>query len=124
MKEGRPHVLLLTSGNTHDAMVAMLAIDAAPPSKVLATDKAYDSNALRSWLTKRGTAPVIPQRPTRTIRTGEDRGSTASATWPNACSAASRTNAGSPRASDANSAQKVIRLPIEREDESIAPWRT
>ncbi|MDT0576233.1 transposase [Croceicoccus sp. F390] len=51
----------------------MLAIDAAPPSKFLTADKGCDSNALRSWLTKRGTAPVIPQRPTRTIRTGQDR---------------------------------------------------
>ena len=30
-EKGRTHVLLLTPGNTHDAKVAMLAINAVPP---------------------------------------------------------------------------------------------
>ena len=51
-EKGRPHVLLLTPGNTHDAKVAMLAINAVPPSEYLVADKGYDSNALRTWLTR------------------------------------------------------------------------
>lgn len=47
-EKGRPHVLLLTPGNTHDAKVVMLAINAVPPSEYLVADKGYDSNALRS----------------------------------------------------------------------------
>ena len=38
-EKGRPHVLLLTSGNTHDAKVAILAINAAPPSEYPVADK-------------------------------------------------------------------------------------
>ena len=53
-EKGRPHVLLLTPGNTHDAKVAMLAINAVPPSEYLVADKGYDSNALRTWLTRFG----------------------------------------------------------------------
>src|SRR5262245_12376256 len=52
----RPHVLLLTPGNTHDAKFAMLAISAVPASQNLVADKGYDSNALRLWLVVRGTA--------------------------------------------------------------------
>ena len=51
-EKGRPHVLLLTPGNTHDAKVAMLAINAVPPSEYLVAEKGYDSNALRTWLTR------------------------------------------------------------------------
>ncbi|MEE4207745.1 MAG: transposase [Parvularcula sp.] len=47
-EKGRPHILLLTPGNTHDARIAMLAINTVPPSKYLVADKGYDSNALRS----------------------------------------------------------------------------
>ena len=47
-EKGRPYVLLLTPGNTHDAKVAMLAFDAVPPSEYLVADKGYDSNALRT----------------------------------------------------------------------------
>lgn len=40
-------------------------VAAAPPSQSLAADAAYDSDALRSFLIKRGTTPVIPNNPTR-----------------------------------------------------------
>ena len=67
-EKGRPHVLLLTPGNTHDAKVAMLAINAVPPSDYLVADKGYDSNALRSWLIERGTTPVIPSKSNRKVQ--------------------------------------------------------
>ena len=72
-EKGRPHVLLLTPGNTHDAKVAMLAINAAPPSDYLVADKGYDSNALRSWLIERGTTPVIPSKSNRKVQIEHDR---------------------------------------------------
>ncbi|MEO1969744.1 MAG: IS5 family transposase [Sphingomonadaceae bacterium] len=72
-EKGRPHVLLLTPGNTHDAKVARLAINAMPPSGYLAADKGYDSNALRSWLIERGTTPVIPAKSNRKVRIKHDR---------------------------------------------------
>src|SRR5690606_20521533 len=72
-EKGRPHVLLLTPGNTHDAKVAMLAIDAVPTSDYLVADKGYDSNALRSWLIERGTTPVIPSKSNRKIPIDHDR---------------------------------------------------
>lgn len=64
-EKGGPHVLLLTPGNTHDAKVAVLAINAVPPSEYLVAEKGYDSNALRSWLIDRGVAPVIPSKSNR-----------------------------------------------------------
>lgn len=36
-----------------------------PPTRLCAADTAYDSNALRDFLTTRGTEPVIPNNPTR-----------------------------------------------------------
>ena len=80
-EKGRPHVLLLTPGNTHDAKVAMLAINAAPPSECLVADKpilsfaegSYGSNALRFWLIERGTMPVIPSKSNRKIQIEHDR---------------------------------------------------
>ena len=60
-------------GNTHDAKVAMLAINAVPPSQYLAADKGYDSNALRVWLTERGTTPVIPSKSNRKIQIDQNR---------------------------------------------------
>ena len=72
-EKGRPHVLLLTSGNTHDAKVAILAINAAPPSEYPVADKGYDSTALRSWLIERGATPVIPSKSNRKVQIRHDR---------------------------------------------------
>ena len=36
-----------------------------PPARTLLADAAYDSDAFRSFLTDRGTTPVIKQNPTR-----------------------------------------------------------
>ena len=72
-EKGRPHVLLLTSGNTHDAKAAILAINAAPPSEYPVADKGYDSNALRSWLIERAATPVIPSKSNRKVQIKHDR---------------------------------------------------
>ena len=40
-------------------------VGALPPSQTLAADRAYDSDALRATLNKRGTQPVIPNGPRR-----------------------------------------------------------
>ena len=44
-----------------------------PPSRYLVADKGYDSNALRSWLTERGTTPVIPSKSNRKVQIAHDR---------------------------------------------------
>ena len=72
-EKGRPHVLLLTPGNTHDAKVAIQTINAVPPSRYLVADKGYDSNALRFWLIERGTTPFIPARSNRKVHIEHDR---------------------------------------------------
>ncbi|MEO1968569.1 MAG: IS5 family transposase [Sphingomonadaceae bacterium] len=72
-EKGRPHVLLLTPGNTHDAKVAILTINAVPPLDFLVADKGHDSNALRSWLIERGTTPVIPSMSNRKVQIEHDR---------------------------------------------------
>jgi transposase len=46
----------------------MTAIGAVPPSDYLVGDKGYDSNALREWLVKRGTVPVIPPKSNRKVK--------------------------------------------------------
>ncbi|WP_443029504.1 transposase [Sphingopyxis sp. FD7] len=92
----------MTPGNTHDAKVATLAINAVPPSEYLVADKGYDSNALRAWLIERGTTPAIPARSNRKARIEHDR-KIASAMTSSACSAASRTGGASPHASTATS---------------------
>lgn len=70
---GRPFVLLLTPGNTHDCKVAQQCIEALPPSAELVADKGYDSQALREWLSERGTRPVIPPRKNRKIQFDYDK---------------------------------------------------
>ncbi|VVT10280.1 transposase (fragment) [Erythrobacter sp. EC-HK427] len=72
-EKGRLHVLLLTPGNTHDAKVVMLAINAVLPAEYLVADKGYDSNALRSGLIERGTMPVIPAKSNRKMHIEHDR---------------------------------------------------
>lgn len=72
-EKGRPHVLRLTPGNTHVAKVAMLAINAVPPSQYVVVHMGYDSNALRRWLAERGTTPVIPSKSDRNIQIEHDR---------------------------------------------------
>ncbi|ENN88489.1 Mobile element protein [Rhizobium freirei PRF 81] len=43
----------------------MSLLEPLPPSRLCAADTAYDSNALRLFLIRRGTRPVIPNNPTR-----------------------------------------------------------
>ena len=57
--------LAITPGQLGDARVAVALLSQAPPSRSLAADTAYDSNALRQFLLERGTTPVIPNNPTR-----------------------------------------------------------
>lgn len=44
-----------------------------PPAKQLIADKGYDSNALRDWLKRRGTEPVIPPRSNRKMQLRYDK---------------------------------------------------
>jgi IS5 family transposase len=40
-------------------------LELLPPAMTLLADAAYDSDAFRQFLTKRGTTPIIKQNPTR-----------------------------------------------------------
>ncbi len=58
--------LAITPGQRGDAPAAIGLLSQAQPSRTLAADTAYDSDALRHVLARRGTMPVIPNNPTRT----------------------------------------------------------
>ena len=64
-EEGRIIAFELTGGNRHDIKPAPDLIETLPPAKSLLADAAYDSEAFRTFLTDRGTTPVIKQNPTR-----------------------------------------------------------
>jgi transposase len=57
---GRPRVLRLAPGNTHDVMMASELLSAAGPIARLIADKAYDTNKLRHLLAERAIEAVIP----------------------------------------------------------------
>ena len=62
---GRPRVLALSAGNTHDIQPAPAMLDAAKPTVRVLADKAYDSAALRRLLTEKNIKAVIPNRSNR-----------------------------------------------------------
>jgi transposase len=62
---GRPHVLLLSPGNTNDIALAPSLIAAVGPIKRLIADKAYDANSLRQLLAEQGAKAVIPSTASR-----------------------------------------------------------
>jgi transposase len=62
---GAPNALLLTPGQTHDIQGARALLAAAPTSRTLIADKAYDTDDLRQFLAARGTTAVIPPRSRR-----------------------------------------------------------
>ena len=72
--QGRAVALTITPGQLGDAPAAIGLLSQRPPSRTLAADAAYDSNALRHFLLERGTTPVIPNNPTRKRHHAFDRG--------------------------------------------------
>ena len=59
-EKGRPRVLLLSPGNTHDVVMAPALVEAAGPCLRLIADKAYDTNSFRNLLAEKGIEAVIP----------------------------------------------------------------
>jgi transposase len=57
---GRPIAFTLTPGNIADIAVAPALLDTVDPPRRLLADKAYDTDAFRAWLRKRGVEAVIP----------------------------------------------------------------
>ncbi len=55
----------LTPAQRGDAPVAPALLAALPPPAFCLADTAYDSDALRNFMVRRGTVPVIPNNPTR-----------------------------------------------------------
>ena len=62
---GRPRVLALSAGNTHDIQPAPAMLDAAKPTVRVLADKAYDSAELRRLLAEKNIKAVIPNRSNR-----------------------------------------------------------
>lgn len=65
--------MLLTPGNTSDHKAAKLCLEAMPVPDHVIADKGYDSAALRDWLVKRGSQPVIPPRSNRKVQYHYDK---------------------------------------------------
>ena len=65
---GRPLCLRLTGGQRHDRTQARALVEAwtGAPLPCLIADRAYDGDAFRAWLERRGIKPVIPARKGRT----------------------------------------------------------
>ena len=61
---GRPRRLLVRPGHQGDVPVATALVAELTPQRCLA-DTAYDSDAFRAWLWRRGCQPIIPNNPTR-----------------------------------------------------------
>jgi transposase len=70
---GRPRVLRLAPGNTHDVMMAPELLAAAGPIKRLIADKAYDTNRLRDLLAQMDIDAVIPSIARRKPLIAHDR---------------------------------------------------
>ncbi|SMF82123.1 transposase, IS4 family [Tistlia consotensis] len=63
--EGRPVALKLTPGQAHDGKSAADMLDGLGEDQILLADRAYDSNALRQTMDKRGAWACIKPMPGR-----------------------------------------------------------
>ncbi len=61
-RKGRPLRFLPSGGQCFDGKAAGPLRKPLPPATKLLADKAYDCAALRDWLARRGTTPVIPNK--------------------------------------------------------------
>ncbi len=71
--QGRPLILLLSTGQMSDYKGAALMIDAYPNAKVLLGDRGYDADWFRHTMTVRGTIPCIPSKSNRKVPIPHDR---------------------------------------------------
>ena len=62
---GRLIAFEITPGQLGDVRVAEALLAPTPAARLCIADTAYDSDALRRFLSARGTQPVIPNNPTR-----------------------------------------------------------
>lgn len=65
--EGKPILLLLSSGQTSDYKGAAQLLDILPKAKELLADRGYDADWFRTALREKGISPCIPPRKTRKI---------------------------------------------------------
>lgn len=63
--QGRPRVLALSAGNTHDIKPAAAMLTAARPTVRVLADKAYDSAELQRRLAAQNVKAIIPNRRNR-----------------------------------------------------------
>lgn len=69
---GRPRVLLVGPGNSHDITVAHALIDAGGRFETLLADRGYDADHLRKRLAEQGAKVVIPARSRRKAPSSHD----------------------------------------------------
>jgi transposase len=69
--EGRPLRFLLTGGNVADCRAADVLLDDLAPRTIVLAHKAYDSNAIRDLIERKGAVPNIPSK--RTARKAASR---------------------------------------------------
>ena len=69
----RPWVLVLTPGNTADCVMAEACVSLIPGVAELLADKAYDTDAFRSFLKENGIKAVIPGKSNRKKRIRHDK---------------------------------------------------
>lgn len=65
--------MLLSEGQTSDHKGARLLLPRLPAVKELLADRGYDSNRLRTELTRRGTTPCIPPTRNRKVQLPYDK---------------------------------------------------
>lgn len=65
--EGKPILLLLSSGQTSDYKGAAQLLDILPKAKEFLADRGYDADWFRTALREKGISPCIPPRKTRKI---------------------------------------------------------
>jgi transposase len=107
--EGRIIAFDLTAGNRHDIRPAAALMAPLPPAKSLLGDAAYDSDALRQFLSDRGTTPVIKPKPLASSGFRLTRRPTRDATSSNGRSHISRTGVASPQ--DTTSSAEITAQP-------------
>lgn len=71
--EGKPVLLLLSSGQMSDYKGAAQLLDVLPKAKELLADRGYDATWFRNALLEKGITPCIPSRRTRKIPISYDK---------------------------------------------------
>jgi transposase len=93
---GRPLSFILTAGQVHDSRTATALLEGRSADGVIA-DKAYDNNAVRSFIAEPGMAAVVPSKRNEKTQPPTTPQPTRHEIASNAASTSSNTSDASPR---------------------------